>query len=272
MYKTRVVIRKMDCAAEERLVRMAVEGDPAVHRVDADLPARAVDVYHEGSTDRLVELLRPLNFGAEVVRSEPVEDCAAETVPTSAQAERRILRIALAINAGMFLAESIGGYLADSSALIADSLDMFADAAVYGIALYGVGQAFTGQQKAARLSGWIQLSLAGGALFEVVRRAIGGSEPESSLMLGVAIVALVANATTMWLLSRHRQGGVHMKASWIFTTNDVLANAGVIVGALLVRATGSAIPDLIVGAGIACIVFSGALRILRLAGARRLVS
>ena len=69
--------------------------------------------------------------------------------------EKRTLRIALAINAGMFLAESGGGYLADSSALIADSLDMFADAAVYAISLYGAGQALGGQRKAARLSGWL---------------------------------------------------------------------------------------------------------------------
>lgn len=164
----------------------------------------------------------------------------------------------------MFLAESIGGYFADSSALIADSLDMFADAGVYAIALYGAGQAVAGQRNAARISGWLQLTLALGAAFEVGRRAVFGSEPESGLMMSVAVVALVANAVTMWLLARHRAGGAHMKASWIFTTNDVIANLGVIVGALLVRVSGSAIPDLVVGGIIAAIVLSGAMRILRL--------
>ena len=186
-------------------------------------------------------------------------------LPPDSHAEKRTLRIAFAINAAMFLGESVGGYLADSSALIADSLDMFADAAVYAIALYGAGQAVSGQRKAARMSGWLQLTLAAGALFEVIRRVVFGSDPESALMMAVAAVALVANATTMWLLARHRGGGAHMKASWIFTTNDVIANVGVIIGGVLVRLFASAIPDLVVGAIIALVVFSGAVRILRIA-------
>lgn len=83
-------------------------------------------------------------------------------------------------------------------------------------------------------------------------------------MVIVAAAALAANATSMWLLARHRQGGAHMKASWIFTTNDVLANVGVIVAAGLVRLLGSNVPDLVVATGIAFLVLSGAIRILRL--------
>jgi Co/Zn/Cd efflux system component len=256
----------MDCAAEERLVRMALDGQQTVRRIDADLSARTVDVYHEGSSESVLGLLRPLNFGVHVVNTSPVDDELAEMLSPDAAAEKRTLRLAFAINAAMFLGESIAGFMADSSALISDSLDMFADAAVYGITLYGAGRAFAGQRKAARLSGWMQLALGCGAAFEVTRRFLVGSEPESTLMMAVAVVALAANATTMWLLARHRGGGAHMKASWIFTTNDVLANIGVIGGGVLVRATGSPMPDLIVGGAIALVVFSGAVRILRLAG------
>lgn len=263
MQKTTFSIPKMDCAAEERLVRMAVEGEPAVHRLEADLSARSVDVYHEGTAEQVLRLLEPLKFGAAIAASSTISDIPV-SVASDARTERRTLRIALGINAGMFLAESIGGYVADSSALIADSLDMCADAGVYAIALYGAGQAVAGQRKAARISGWLQLTLALGAAFEVGRRAVFGSEPESALMIGVAVVALVANAATMWLLARHRSGGAHMKASWIFTTNDVIANLGVMVGAVLVRVSGSAIPDLVVGGVIAAIVLTGAIRILRL--------
>jgi Co/Zn/Cd efflux system component len=81
--------------------------------------------------------------------------------------------------------------------------------------------------------------------------------------MGVAAIALVANATCMWLLAAHRRDGAHMKASWIFTTNDVIANAGVIAGGVLVRVTASALPDLVVGAIIGVVVLTGALRILR---------
>lgn len=141
---------------------------------------------------------------------------------------------------------------------------MFADAAVYGIALYGAGRAATGQRSAARVSGWLQLALAVGVLLEVSRRVVTGSEPEPTGMMGVAAVALTANAVCLWLLAGHRSGGAHMKASWIFTTNDVAANIGVIVGGLLVRATGSHVPDLVIGSAIGVLVLNGARRIIRM--------
>ena len=268
MQKTTFSLPQMDCAAEERLVRMAVRGDASVRQIEADLSARTVDIYHDGPAESVLRLLEPLNFGAKIVESAPATTGQlAEAMPDSG-AEKRTLRVALVINAGMFVAEAVGGYLADSSALIADSLDMFADAGVYAIALYGASQSLAGQAKAARVSGWLQMALAAGAVFEVARRTVFGSEPESALMMGVAVVALVANAVTMWLLARHRKGGAHMKASWIFTTNDVIANVGVIAGGVLVGLTGSAIPDLVVGAVIATVVLSGSIRTLRLARGR----
>ena len=85
-------------------------------------------------------------------------------------------------------------------------------------------------------------------------------------MVMVALAALFANVTCMWLLARHRHGGAHMKASWIFSTNDVIANLGVMVAAGLVQLTGVNVPDLVVATLIALVVLSGAIRILRLKG------
>ena len=178
--------------------------------------------------------------------------------------EARTLTIVLVLNADMFAGEAIGAVLADSSALLADSLDMFADAAVYGIAIFGVHRARTTQLRAARISGVLQLMLALGAVAEVIRRGLFGSEPDAPLMVAVALAALVVNVSCMWLLARHRHGGAHMRASWIFTTNDVMANIGVIVAAGLVRLLQSNIPDLVVASAIALVVLMGALRILRL--------
>ena len=160
--------------------------------------------------------------------------------------------------------EADGRDRAQSMALLADSLDMFADAAVYLLALFAVGKGLQLQLRAAKVAGWLQAILALGVLAEVVRRALYGSEPQSTLMLGMASLALVANVSCLVLLARHRQGGVHMKASWIFSANDVLINFGVILGALLVAWTGSAYPDLLVGAVVGAIVLLGAKRILAL--------
>ena len=265
MKKTILSIPKMDCAAEERLVRMALEGREEVHRVQADLGARELVVVHEGDAQQIANIVRPLNLGAAILETTEASELDEVEPPSSAE-EARTLKIVLAINAGMFAGEAIGAWVADSSALLADSLDMFADAAVYAIALFGVHRAQATQLKAARVSGVLQLALALGALAEVVRRVVLGSEPEAPLMVVVALAALIANVTCMWLLARHRHGGAHMKASWIFTTNDVIANLGVIVAAGMVRVTGSNVPDLVVATVIALVVLNGAIRILRLKG------
>lgn len=208
-------------------------------------------------------LLRPPHLGAQILETTHASDIAEVSRPTKAD-EARTLQIVLTINAAMFAAEATGALLADSSALLADSLDMFADAAVYGLSLFGVHRARATQLKAARVSGVLQLLLAMGALAEVVRRVAFGSDPEAGLMVAVALFALTANVTCMWLLARHRDGGAHMKASWIFTTNDVIANLGVIVAAALVRLSSSPVPDLVVATVIALVVLNGAVRILRL--------
>ena len=265
MKKTTLSIPKMDCAAEERLVRMALAGQPGIVRLDADLSERQLRVIHERTPEEIAALVRPLNLGGDVIDTTEASELDEVPAPSGAE-EARTLKIVLAINAGMFVAEFAGAFLADSSALLADSLDMFADAAVYGIALFGVHRAGATQLKAARISGVLQLLLAFGALGEVIRRVVYGSEPASSLMAAVATAALIANVTSMWLLARHRHGGAHMKASWIFTTNDVIANLGVIVAAGMVRLTGSNVPDLVVATGIALVVLNGAIRILRLKG------
>ena len=106
-------------------------------------------------------------------------------------------------------------------------------------------------------AGWLQMILALGALAEVARRAIMGSEPVESLMIGVALLALVANLTCVALLAKHRDGGVHLKASWIFSTNDALANLGVVFAGVLVAVTGHAWPDLAVGTAVGSAVGVG---------------
>ncbi len=112
----------------------------------------------------------------------------------------------------------------------------------------------------------LQLLLGLGAFAEVVRRLLGGSEPEAPLMMSIALLAFAANVACLALLSRHRRGGVHMRASWIFPTNDVLANLGVIVAGALVAWTGSNYPDLVIGTIISLLVLNGARRILQLKG------
>ncbi len=176
--------------------------------------------------------------------------------------QHRVLRTLLAINTAMFVVELVAGIVAESAGVMADSLDMLADASVYGLGLYAVGKAAVIKQRTAWWSGVFQIALAAGVGLEIARKVIFGSEPQSALMMGIATVALAANAWCLVLLRRHRDGGAHMRASWIFTRSDVIANAGVIVAGLLVCLTDSRWPDLIVGSVIATVVVKGGFEIL----------
>ena len=183
--------------------------------------------------------------------------------------ERRTLLILLSINAVMFLVEATAGWLADSTGLMADSLDMLADASVYGIALYAVGRSPMTQFRAGAASGYLQMALGAGVLLDVVRRFAYGSDPVSAMMMVVGAVALAANVACLVLLAKHRDGGMHMRASWIFSTNDVIANVSVIVSGVLVGVLGSRIPDLVIGLVIAVVVIRGGIRILQEAREQR---
>ncbi|WP_246068464.1 cation transporter [Microbulbifer harenosus] len=177
--------------------------------------------------------------------------------------ERKTLVALLSINAFMFFLELVLGLIAESTGLLADSLDMLADAFVYGVSLYAVGKAVAKKASAARISGYLQILLGVGVLFEVLRRLFFGSEPQSTLIVVVGIVALLANIVCLGLISKHRSGGVHMRASWIFSVNDVLANLGVILSGALVAILGSRYPDLLIGMIISALVVRGGIQIVR---------
>jgi Co/Zn/Cd efflux system component len=173
-----------------------------------------------------------------------------------------VLRIALALNTTMFIVGLVAGLLGQSSSLIADALDMLADASAYAIALGAVGRSARFKAGAATFSGSLLFLLGVMVLLDVGRRALFGSEPESAVMMAVAFVSLLVNATVLRMLGRYREGEVHLRATWIFTRVDVIANVGVIFSGLLVLLTGSRFPDLVVGGAIGVYVMKEALEIL----------
>ena len=262
--RTLLAVPRMDCPSEERIIRLALEGLDGIGPLEFDLAGRQVAVVHEGDPGAIAARLEPLGLGARVLESGDVaagEDLAGDV---RSAGEERTLRLVLWLNATMFAVEGVAGWLAESTGLLADALDMLADAGVYGLALLAVRRSGAARLRAAHLSGWLQAALALGVLADVTRRALAGSDPDPSAMAGVSLLALAVNAATLLLVVRHRDGGAHMKASVIFSTNDVLANLGVIAAAALVGWTGSRLPDLAIGAAVALLVLSGGVRILRL--------
>ena len=175
--------------------------------------------------------------------------------------QKNLLITLLVINGVMFVFEFLFGLYAESTGLLADSLDMLADAMVYGSALFVIGKTAMAKANSALLSGVFQMLLGIGVMFEVIRRFLFGSEPISTIMIVISLFALAANIVCLVLLNKHKQGEVHMRATWIFSKNDVIANLGVITAGLLVAYFESAIPDLIIGAIISSVVLYGSYQI-----------
>ncbi|AKQ46886.1 hypothetical protein TH63_16600 [Rufibacter radiotolerans] len=264
MQKSTFHISQMDCPAEEQMVRMKLEGKPSVKRLNFDLQAREATIWHQGPVAPIAGALATLGLGARLLESEASGETATQA--DSPTGDRKLLWLVLGINAAFFVIEMTTGLLAKSMGLIADSLDMLADALVYGLSLWAVGGTVLRKKNIARLSGYFQLALAVLGFAEVLRRFLGAEAmPDFRVMIGVSLFALLGNAVSLYLLQKSRSREAHLQASLIFTSNDVIANIGVILAGGLVYFTQSAVPDLVIGTLVFLLVARGAFRILRLA-------
>lgn len=180
--------------------------------------------------------------------------------------ERRTLIRVLAINLSQALLAGIAGLLAQSTGLLGAAVDNLCDAAVYIVSIYAVGRPVAAKVRVARLSGVLLIVLALALLVEVARRFLTGSDPVGWAMITVAAVNSATNLLCLRLLRDYRERGVHLKASWIFTANDMIANVGIVVSGIAVMVLRSPLPDLLIGVAVAGIVLKGSWEILR--GAR----
>ena len=191
-----------------------------------------------------------------------MSDCGC-SIEIKDKEQKQVLYWLLAINALMFLVELSLGWFAESTGLIADSLDNLADTIVYSIGLYAVGRAAADKAKAALVSGYFQAILGTLIVIDIVRRTVMGSEPESALMIGVGFAALMANTVCLLLIQKHKDGEVHMRASWIFSTNDIIANLGIIISGGLVWWLDNRWPDIVIGTIVMLVILRGARLIIR---------
>lgn len=177
-------------------------------------------------------------------------------------AERRTLWKVLAINFLQVVVAGVVGVIADSAGLIGSALDNMGDAAVYAVSLYAVGRTLLAKSRAARLSG--VLLIISGLLFlvELIRRFQEGSDPVGLPIILTAVFNTASNVIALRLLKSHRGTGAHLDASWIFTSNDMIANAGIIVSGVLVILFKSSLPDLIIGIVVVGFVLKGGWEIL----------
>jgi Co/Zn/Cd efflux system component len=173
---------------------------------------------------------------------------AAPSAALNSPKWRRALWIALAVNAGFFVAEIVAGAAAGSAALQADALDFFGDAANYAISLGVAGMALTWRARAAVAKGSTLLAFALWVLGSTAWHAVHGTLPRADVMGVVGIAALIANGGVAVMLYRFRTGDANMRSVWICSRNDAVGNAAVLLAAMGVFGTGTGWPDVIVAA------------------------
>ena len=246
MKKTIFNIAKMDCPSEEQLIRMRLKDVSDIYELQFDIAGRCLTVYHDNQDTTILQVLEPLNFDSHIISTEVIFDKIVFNKPDE-RLEKRLLYQVLMINFVFFIIECSVGIFANSMGLIADSLDMLADSFVYILALSAIGMTLAYKKRVAFLAGITQIIL---ALFG---------------MIGTAFLALIANWLCLYLLSKNQNKEAHIKASMIFTSNDIIINIGVIAAGALTLLTHSSYPDLIIGMIVFVIVLFGARNILKLA-------
>ena len=187
--------------------------------------------------------------------------CSADKPPVD-PVYRRILWIALVVNALMFGVELVGGWASGSVSLLADAVDFFGDAANYGISLFVLGMAPIWRSRTALVKGASMgvygVFVIGTALWHLA----AGTVPQAQTMGAIGFAALAANALVAVLLFAYRNGDSNMRSVWLCTRNDAIGNIAVMLAALGVFKSGSGLPDLLV---------AGVMGVLGLTAARSVI-
>ncbi|OUM03266.1 cation transporter [Variovorax sp. JS1663] len=176
---------------------------------------------------------------------------------------RRVLWVALALNAAMFAVEIGAGFRSGSVSLLADAIDFFGDAANYGVTLAVLSMGLAWRARAAVLKG---LSMLGFGVFvagKTLWSATQGVPPEALTMGLIGALALGVNVAVALMLYAFREGDANMRSVWLCSRNDAIGNVAVMLAALGVFGTGTAWPDLAVAAVMAALAISGGLSVLK---------
>lgn len=180
---------------------------------------------------------------------------------------RRILWIALVVNAAMFLVELAGSAASGSTALAADAIDFAGDAANYGLSLAAIAAGAVWASRTALLKGFGMATFGIGVLALCAWRVWSGVPPEPLTMGIIGTLALAANLWVAWLLYAYREGDANMRSVWLCTRNDAISNLAVLVAAAGVFGTGTVWPDVAVAALMASLALSSAVSVIRSARA-----
>ncbi|MGK5094373.1 cation transporter [Deltaproteobacteria bacterium TL4] len=195
-----------------------------------------------------------------------MNDCCSNTACELEKLKERqydTLKWVLIINAGMFLIELTAGIMAHSTALMADSLDMLGDAIVYSFSLYVVSRSDYWKALSAILKGGIMASFGFFVMGQALYKVLVPSVPTYETIGSIGLLALAANAYCLFLLGKHREEDINMRAVWLCSRNDIIANVSVLGAGVGVWITHSQWPDIMVGTAIAILFLRSSFHVLK---------
>jgi Co/Zn/Cd efflux system component/copper chaperone CopZ len=264
-------ITGMDCPSCAAKIEKAMWTVGGVEEVKVSIASKIMTLRLDDPDARLPEIERTITgLGYQLdrldrpARAEIIDndDDLPKDLSRITQGYKRALWIVVLLNVGYGLVEIVGGFLASSQALKADALDFLGDGLISFLGMLAIGWSLAWRARSALIQGIFLGVLGLGVLVATGYRVLVLNQPDSELMGMFGAIALVVNVAAAAVLIPHRTGDANARAVWLFSRNDAIGNAAVVVAAGLVWWTGTAWPDLVVALVIAGLFLQSAWSII----------
>lgn len=254
----------MDCSSCATKIEGAARKVAGVDDVRVSIASQEMTLRLHGKTAPLPELERTItDLGYQLTRlGEDDDDNKIPDLSHVTPAYKRALWIVILLNVGYGAIEIVGGFLAGSQSLKADALDFLGDGIISFLGLIAIGWGLQARAKAALLQGLFLGALGVSVIAYTGYRMVVLNQPQAEGMGIFGAIALAVNIAAALVLIPHRKGDANVRAVWLFSRNDAIGNAAVVVAAGLVWWTGTPWPDLVVAAVIAALFLQSAWSII----------
>ncbi len=194
-------------------------------------------------------------------------------------AEKKKLSLSLSITFAAMIIEFIGGYISNSVALISDAGHMFTHCFAIGIGLTAILIAvksppchhrtfglYRAEILAAFINGLFLLVVAGWIIYEAIDHIIKPVEVSGMQMLVIALIGLIVNLTSIYILHGSDKGDLNVKSVFYHMIADAASSVGVIIAAIVIYYTNWYIIDPLVSLMICAVIIFWAWGVLRDSG------
>lgn len=166
------------------------------------------------------------------------------------------------IHAFMFLVVLSAAIYADSSALLADSLDFIGDAGSYALSIYVMSRGVLIRAASAILKAIVMLLFGMPMMVYTIMRLNSEVIPDPIIMNISGILGILAHMVCIYFLISFRKGDSNMLSVWICTINDLISNVLIVIASIAIGISNSILPDIIAAAVIISMALYGACIIL----------